>query len=132
MSDYMYHLLMRKSTSDYSLMILFNQGLVAMLPLGTTDKLSNPDFPIPVSFVMGENDWVRFADEDYGQQCVDAQKLNKTPGIASHERGNYVFCPGAGHQMHMDNPIGFSHIVINELLGKDLPVKLSGEYPGEE
>ena len=121
MSDYMYHLLMRKSTSDYSLMILFNQGLVAALPLGTPDKLSDPNFPIPVSFVMGDNDWVRFADEDYGQICVEARLANKEEKIP-HLRGNYTFCPGAGHQMHMDNPLGFSNILVNELLGKDLPV----------
>ena len=113
---------MRKSTSDYALMITFNQALVAALPLGTRNKLSNPDFPIPVSFVMGDVDWVRFADEDYGKVCVEANLINKTPGIEYHKRGNYVICPSAGHQMHMDNHEAFSNILVNEILGLGLPV----------
>ena len=99
----MYHLLMRKSTSDYALMITFNQALVAALPLGTPEKLANPDFPIPVSFIMGDVDWVRFADEDYGKVCIEANLINKNPDLKYNDRGNYSILPSSGHQLHMDN-----------------------------
>lgn len=92
-ADYIYHLFMKKSTSDYSLMILFNQGMQAQLPLGTPDKLANPNFPIPVSFIMGSEDWVRYLDEDYGQVCVDARQANKDSKLAVNQRGEYIFCP---------------------------------------
>ena len=117
MADYIYHLCMRKSTSDCALMIMFNQGLQAYLPLGTVDKLCNPDLPIPVSFIMGDNDWVRYLDEDYGQICVDSRHENKREDIPAHLKGQYVFCPSSGHNMHMDNPVEFSNLLINMCLG---------------
>ena len=43
------------------------------LPLGTEEKLSNPDFPIPISFIYGDQDWVyNFVDGDYAKNCVQA------------------------------------------------------------
>ena len=86
------------------------------------DKLCNPDFPIPVSFIMGDSDWVRYLDEDYGQVCVDSRNDNKNKDIPFHLRGQYVFCPASGHNMHMDNPEAFSNLLINLLLGQDLPI----------
>lgn len=58
-TNYMYQIFMRPGTTEYALMILFNLGLLAHLPLGTKEKLLSPDFPIAVSFIYGENDWVR-------------------------------------------------------------------------
>jgi len=34
--------------------------------------LASKDFPIPVSFIYGEKDWVRVVDEDAGKFVVDA------------------------------------------------------------
>ena len=119
---------MKPSTSDFSLMILFNEGMQAQLPLGTEDKLGNKKFPIPVSFIMGQEDWVRYLDEDYGQTCVNAREINKDTTLPNNQRGNYIFCPKSGHQMHMDNPIAFTNIIINELVNKELPVLIPSEY----
>jgi len=57
---------MRESTSEYGILVLFNRGGQALLPLGTKDKLASPDFPIPITFIMGVEDWMRILDEDYG------------------------------------------------------------------
>ena len=98
-ADYIYHLLMRKSSTESALMVLFTIGLQAKLPLGTKKKLKNPEFPIPVSFIMGDNDWVRFCDEDKGQECVEARVANHDDAVPKHMKGNYHFCPSSGHNM---------------------------------
>ena len=88
----------------------------------------NPQFPIPVSFIMGEDDWVRYCDEDKGQDCVNARLANHDESIPKHERGYYHFCPTSGHNMQMDNPQALSNLIINELLGDDLPVLQHWKY----
>ena len=58
------------------LMVLFSRGFQAHLPLGTNEKFTDPNFPIPFSVIMGDNDWVRKCDDDYGRTCVEARKQN--------------------------------------------------------
>mmetsp|Transcript_4880 Transcript_4880/g.7325 ORF Transcript_4880/g.7325 Transcript_4880/m.7325 type:complete len:149 (-) Transcript_4880:37-483(-) len=126
--DYVYHLLMRKSSSECSIMVLFSNGLQAHLPLGTPEKLANPDFSLPVSFVMGSEDWVRFCDEDYGEVVIGSRPSNSDSSIPYHEKGHYHFCPNSGHNLHQDNPNGFGNIIIKDLLGEDA----SGQADYEE
>jgi hypothetical protein len=57
---------MNKCTSETSFLVLFNQGLQAHLPLGVSTKLSDPKLNISFSIIMGENDWMRHCDDDYG------------------------------------------------------------------
>lgn len=64
MNDFIFHLTMRKATSEHALFILFNTCIMAKLPLGSVDRLGNPDFEVPIVFVMGEKDWVKFLDLD--------------------------------------------------------------------
>lgn len=59
MVDYAYQILMRPGTSEYSIQVMFNPAIFAYLPLGTTDKLASPTFPVPISFYYGRMDWVR-------------------------------------------------------------------------
>ena len=117
--DYIYHLCMKRSSSECSIMVLFSPGLQAYIPLGSPDKLANPDFPIPISFVMGRDDWVRYSDEDFGENVVGARKGNYDQSLSYHEKGHYHICPGAGHNMHMDNPNTFADIIIKDLLGQN-------------
>ena len=72
--DYLFHIIYRKGTSEYGLMICFKMGLRADYPLGVEEKLMNPDFPIPFSFVYGENDWTRRVDKDFGTNCIEVIK----------------------------------------------------------
>jgi hypothetical protein len=55
---------MRRGTTEYAIMLMFNPTLTAELPLGTKDKLGNPEFPVPISFFYGDEDWVVNVDED--------------------------------------------------------------------
>ena len=41
-----------------SFVILFKQSVMAHIPLATKDKLLNKDFPVPISFIYGDDDWV--------------------------------------------------------------------------
>ena len=69
--DYLYHTTYPKGTTEYAIMVNFNFSLEAHLPLGTEEKYSNPDFPIPFSFIYGEKDWTRIVDKDCAKQCVE-------------------------------------------------------------
>jgi hypothetical protein len=62
--DYMYQISMREGTTEYAPMINFSLTLKAHLPLGIKEKLMNPDFPLPITFIYGDNDWVLFIEED--------------------------------------------------------------------
>lgn len=63
-ADFFYQIIMRRGTTEYAILIMFNPTLTAHLPLGTPDKLGNPDFPVPISFFYGDEDWVANVDED--------------------------------------------------------------------
>jgi len=95
-------------------MVNFALGLVCKLPLESQDKLANPNFPIPVGFIYGDNDWVTNCELDAPQRVAEAN-----PDKA---KSHALICPGAGHNLHMDNPIGLSNMIINELLGENRPV----------
>ena len=82
------------------------------------------DLTFQTSFIMGEEDWVRVVDDDYGnvicknQKKYDDEKLN----------GKYMMCTTASHQMHMYNPKAFANLVINDLLGTNFPILPSTDY----
>jgi hypothetical protein len=60
---YTYQIFMKENgTSEYALLVNFTKALQCYLPLGTADKLANPEFPIPVSIVLGDDDWMREVD----------------------------------------------------------------------
>jgi pimeloyl-ACP methyl ester carboxylesterase len=88
---------------------MFNPSLTAFLPLGDHEKLGSSEFPIPVSFFYGDEDWVKNVDEDAAQLCI--LKLKKKHGIQS----NYYAVPQAGHNMHMDNPDEFCRLIIMDI-----------------
>ena len=101
------------------LMVLFTKGFQSHLPLGTKEKFANPNFPIPVSIVMGDRDWMRKCDDDYGKICVEARLENHNPDLKFEEKGHFYICPTSGHNLHMDNPIATTNIIINDIFGED-------------
>jgi len=64
-TDYMYQIFLRSSTTDTALMVMFNVSLEAHMPLGTESKLCNADLPFNFSFVYGDKDWTRVVDKDF-------------------------------------------------------------------
>lgn len=73
---------------------------------------------------MGQDDWVRELDDDYGSKICENQKKNEDEKL----NGKYFLCPTASHQMHMYNPKAFANLVINDLLGENLPILPNTEY----
>ena len=72
---YTYQMLMKKeATTEYALLVNFDPSFQAFLPLGTSEKLASTDFPIPLVFIYGENDWVKTMDDGAGLSCVKANK----------------------------------------------------------
>ena len=61
---------MRPGATEYALMVMFELGLVCPIPLGAKDRLGAPDFPIPVSFIYGDSDWVLMVEEDGPKNLV--------------------------------------------------------------
>lgn len=60
---YTYQIFMKENgTSEYAMLINFSKALQCYLPLGTSQKLASPDFPVPISIVMGDDDWMREVD----------------------------------------------------------------------
>lgn len=100
-------------------MVIFDISISAYLPLSVPNKLKNPNFPIPFSIIMGDCDWVREYEEDYGKNCTAAQNINNEENRPSHKKSNYVFVNGVGHNIHMDSPSLFVEYVKNELLGTE-------------
>jgi len=52
-------------------MVNFNMDLQAHLPLGTGDKFASTKFPLPISFIYGDEDWVLEIEEDIADVIVD-------------------------------------------------------------
>ena len=70
-ADYMYHIFMRKGTTEYALMVLFEVGFVPFFSLSDEDRLGRSNFPIPVSVIYGDRDWVKMAiDGSAGEELI--------------------------------------------------------------
>lgn len=111
---YLYQIFMRPGTSEHGIMVCFNFSLQTTLALGTAEKLLNPEFPIPLSFVYGDKDWTRVVDQDFAKECVAANKFK--------ENSHFFLCPDSDHNMHMDNPQALANILINNFMDLNLPV----------
>ena len=121
--DYLYQIFMRNGTTEYAPMINFNQTLQAYIPLGTSRKLANKNFDVPISFIYGDNDWVLDIEED----IADIVTLsNKFAGKTDEEEGLQIskvhIVPTSDHNMHMDNPKALANILINDIYNLGLEV----------
>lgn len=116
MRDYLYQIITRKSTTERAISINFGLGMDCYTPVGDKDGLQNPNFPLDIGFIYGEKhlDWVRNMDDDFAEKVVECRnRIN--PGQSS-----FNICPDSGHNIHWNNPIALSNIMINNLLGKRL------------
>lgn len=95
--EFMYQMVMRPSSQECAIMVLFTQGLQALMPLGTDEKLGSPNLPFSVSFVYGTDDWMRYCDDDFGKECIKKTQTSKA-------RNHFYLCPDSGHNLQMDNP----------------------------
>ena len=71
---YTYQIFMREGTQEMALLINFDSMLQTFLPLGVPEKLANPDFPIPISVILGDQDWVMQCDDGASEYIVANNK----------------------------------------------------------
>ena len=120
---------MRDGTSEYALLVCFTNGIQAHLPLGTEEKLASPDFPVPLSVIIGENDWVKLCDMNdqtgrhFGEICVEANQKKH-----GKEKSQFYWCPNSGHNLHMDNHIALENIILNDVFVEDHPILPYRDY----
>ena len=60
----MYQILMRPEKVSSSILISLGPGFVCWEPLGAESALGSPTFPIPVSYIFGDVDWIRRLEDD--------------------------------------------------------------------
>ena len=61
--DYQYHIFLQKPSTELSLLIMFNHDFQALIPLCNFDKLGNPNFTIPFSFIYAQKDYAYVLDD---------------------------------------------------------------------
>jgi hypothetical protein len=62
---------MRPGTTEYGLMLCFDRFLMAKIPIGTNEKLLHPDFPLQVSIIFGDRDWVlKVCDNHFSEELA--------------------------------------------------------------
>jgi len=124
LSNLSYHLLMREGTTENALFILFSKSLIAKIPLGLPCNLMNPNFPVPISIILGDYDWVQFVDmEDicglsWGETLNGEQwgeKIVFENSLTHGDKSKFYWCPHAGHNMHSDNETGLIEIIESDL-----------------
>ena len=100
--------------------------------MSNPEKLGRTDFPIPFSFVYGDDDWVPLTDDGASKRLIEAHQFSATSGQMPPQGctpSQYHVCPSADHNMHMDNPIAFANIIINDLIpGADEPILGPQQY----
>ena len=81
-------------------------------PLAAESALGSAAFPLPVSYIFGDQDWMGKLEgvpEGIGpKKVVD---INQHPGSKLH------ILEDSDHNMQMDNPEGLARLMIEDLLG---------------
>lgn len=72
--DYMFQIFMRKGTTEYALAVMFEQTLMGKVPLGNDDRLGSLDFQLPFTFIYGDGDWVKTADQGFSEQLIQERQ----------------------------------------------------------
>jgi len=71
MGTYMHQCFMREGSTEYAIFICFVLGMYAVNPLELDNRLGNPEFDLPISFIYGDIDWM---DHRGGRRIVAKNK----------------------------------------------------------
>lgn len=61
---------MKQTETDIALLINFDYEMRSYYPLGSTNVLMDPDFPIPISIMFGEYDWMQGVDQGFSKKII--------------------------------------------------------------
>lgn len=116
--DFWYQIFKRFDPTEYALLVNFDQNMQAKLPLGSPKKLGRKNFPIPISIIFGDDDWALIYDQGASEALISKNQFNADTGVKP-PRGTwsrYYILPDSDHNMHYDNYIGLTSLIINDLI----------------
>ena len=96
-ANLLYQTTMRPGTTETSIMVLFTPAFAAHLPLGDDQRLGSPSFPVPVSILYGDNDWMKNVEDDSASLVIEKNKEKHG------DKSRLITISDSGHNMHIDN-----------------------------
>ena len=67
----MYHIIMKPEKVSCGILINMGPGMVCYEPLGAENYLASSSFPLSVSFIFGDVDWMAKLEEDGPKKVVE-------------------------------------------------------------
>lgn len=100
---YQYHNWMRPPCFEYALNklfhISFNDLLQAVHPLSDLDRMGSKSFQVDVSFVFGDQDYMRI---------IDGNDTKKLLAKLKNKNNQYHILENSGHVLNKDNTLGLT------------------------
>jgi len=106
MATYMHQCFMREGSTEYAIFICFELGMYAVNPLELENRLGNPEFDCPISFIYGDIDWMDFRG---GERIIAKNKYKD--GLSQ-----VYIVNECDHHLYLDNPSEFAYYIINDIL----------------
>lgn len=110
---------MRPPCFEYALNKLFHISfsdlLQAVHPLSDPERMGNKSFTLSVTFVFGDEDYMRI---------IDGNDSIKLLSKLSNKSNKYYILNNSGHVLNKDNTLGLTTILINDTLGVNLPLQI--------
>jgi cardiolipin-specific phospholipase len=100
----MQQIFMKAGSTEYAIFTCFEFGMFAKNPLESKERLGNPDFPLPISFFYGDDDWMY---DSGGRRIVN---VNKFKG-----NSDCYTISDCGHHLYLDNPTEFAEQIIYDI-----------------
>ncbi|KAJ2338668.1 hypothetical protein GGF43_006827, partial [Coemansia sp. RSA 2618] len=100
LAAYAHQISVLPGSSESALGDILRPGAFARRPL--IDRLK--DISVPTVFMYGANDWVDYTG---GEQTIRR--------IAGRVRTSLFRIPEAGHNLHLENPVGFNRVLVEEM-----------------
>jgi hypothetical protein len=70
LKDYLFQIIYREGTFEYSFNILFEYDIIPKISLSDCTKLGNENFNVPFSIVFGDDDWMTNYDEGFSKILI--------------------------------------------------------------
>jgi cardiolipin-specific phospholipase len=105
LSEYAYQIFRLRGSGEYALAYLLAPGAYARRPLiERVKKLQNDTLLKQVTWIYGSYDWM---DVDAGRDACER--------LGDDIESNVIVVDKAGHNVHLDNPVGFNKILLKAL-----------------
>jgi cardiolipin-specific phospholipase len=105
LSEYAYQIFRLRGSGEYALAYLLAPGAYARRPLiERVKKLQNDTLLKQVTWIYGSYDWM---DVDAGREASER--------LGDDIESNVIVVDKAGHNVHLDNPVGFNKILVEAL-----------------